>query len=507
MNNKRLISLMICWILVVIPGICALSFADSESATNTEAQQHFEKANELRKLADYDTAITEYKKVINLSPKSKIARNAQYWIGQSYYEAGQFDAALSAFEKICDEYPASTIIPSTKQMIERVQQAKVMKLFFEAIKKGDIKQVKKLIAQGADLNEKDKKGWTPLHYAGWYGQGEVAKALIAKGANVNATDSSGKTPLHVGVRFGARYIRELLIAKGITVDVRDNSGNTPLHVAARWWPVGQNVLELLVVNGADVNARNDKGETSLHLATPWRNTIKQRRDIAAAFLLANGAEVNAKDNSGRIPLHFAAGSGNEKVVKLLLAKGADIKAKAADGTTALHWAARYGRYDVVELLLDSWAEVNDTQNDGWAALHRAAQTGHDTVAELLIARGADVNAESKEGKTPLDFAGLGGYVKLCTLLTAKGAKIHSLCSAAAVGDLAKVESFANEGSTTDEKNSALFAAAACGQENIVELLISKGAHVTARNNWDMTALHLAARGGYTDVAKQLLAPM
>ena len=396
-------------------------------------------------------------------------------------------------------------IPTTLVLTARAGTKPAAESLREATITGDIEQVKKLIAQGADLNEKEKNGWTPLHYAGWYGQREVAKMLIAEGANVNATDSSGETPLHVGVRFGARYIRELLIAKGIKVNARDNSGNTPLHDAAKWWNVGQDVLELLVVNGAEVNARNDEGKTPLHLSTPWRSTIKQRRDIAANFLLSNGAEVNARDNSGHIPLHYAAGSGNEKVVKLLLAKGADIKAKAADGTTALHWAAGYGRYDIVKLLLDSRAEVNDTQNDGWTALHRAAQRGHDTVGELLIARGADVNAKDKEGKTPLDFAGLGGYVKLCTLLTAKGAKVHSLCSAAAVGDLAKVESFANEGRTTDEKDSALFAAAACGQVNVAELLISKGAHVTARNNWDETALHHAAKGGYTDVAKQLLA--
>ncbi len=124
MNNKRLISLTVCLILATVPGISSLILADIASETDTKAQQHFEKANELRKLADYDAAIAEYKKVISLSPNSRIAQDAQYWIGQSYFGARQFDAALSAFQKLLDEYPASTIIPSTKLMIERVQQAK-----------------------------------------------------------------------------------------------------------------------------------------------------------------------------------------------------------------------------------------------------------------------------------------------------------------------------------------------------------------------------------------------
>ena len=154
MNNKRLIAMTMCWILVVVHGLCVLSFADTESGINTEAQQHFEKANELYKLADYDAAIAEYNKVLNLSPDGKTARNAQYWIGQSYFEAKQFDAALSAFQKLLDEHPNSTIIPSTKQMIERVQQSKKNRALFEAVKKADIEQVRLLIAEGADVDAK-----------------------------------------------------------------------------------------------------------------------------------------------------------------------------------------------------------------------------------------------------------------------------------------------------------------------------------------------------------------
>ena len=110
MSNKRLVALTACLILATVPGISSLILADNASETDTRAEQHFEKANELRKAADYDAAITEYKKVMSLSPKSKIAQDAQYWIGQSYFEARQFDAALSAFQKLLDDYPASTTI-------------------------------------------------------------------------------------------------------------------------------------------------------------------------------------------------------------------------------------------------------------------------------------------------------------------------------------------------------------------------------------------------------------
>ena len=97
MNNKRLVALTACLILATVPGISSLILADIASETDTKAEQHFEKANEFHKLGRYDAAITEYETVINLSPNSKIAQNALYWIGQLYFEAGQLNPALSAF--------------------------------------------------------------------------------------------------------------------------------------------------------------------------------------------------------------------------------------------------------------------------------------------------------------------------------------------------------------------------------------------------------------------------
>jgi peptidoglycan/xylan/chitin deacetylase (PgdA/CDA1 family) len=65
----------------------------------------------------------------------------------------------------------------------------------DAALKGNIEAVKQHLAAGADVNEKDILGGTPLHHAARFGQKEVSELLIAKGADVNAKDKGDGTPL------------------------------------------------------------------------------------------------------------------------------------------------------------------------------------------------------------------------------------------------------------------------------------------------------------------------
>ena len=152
MKNTSLILIIICVSSTIFPGIPVVTLAGIASETSQDAEQHFEKANEFHKIADYDAAITEYKAVISLLPKSAIAQNAQYWIGQIYFETRQFDDALSTFQKLVDEFPSSVVVPSTRVMIERVQQAQKNRALFEAARKAHVEQVKLLIAEGADVD-------------------------------------------------------------------------------------------------------------------------------------------------------------------------------------------------------------------------------------------------------------------------------------------------------------------------------------------------------------------
>ncbi len=98
---------------------------------------------------------------------------------------------------------------------------------------GNIEEAKQQLANGADVNVKDKdyRNETPLQYAAQEGHKEVAELLIANGANVNAkVFGNGETPLQYAVQEGHKEIVELLIANGANVNALSVYG-TPLDEA------------------------------------------------------------------------------------------------------------------------------------------------------------------------------------------------------------------------------------------------------------------------------------
>lgn len=103
-----------------------LSRLDSfTSETTLKAEQSFKLAGDLYKGFKYESAVAEYKKVIQLSPKSKLAEEAQLWIGQCYFKQGQYEQALASFKSIKKDYPQSTIVPVTELMIAQTKQAQI----------------------------------------------------------------------------------------------------------------------------------------------------------------------------------------------------------------------------------------------------------------------------------------------------------------------------------------------------------------------------------------------
>ena len=86
---------------------------------------------------------------------------------------------------------------------------------FKAVELNEIKEVKRLIEEGANVNAVDEDGMTALYWASRWGYSEIVKMLIEKGADVNVVDEYFReTALHKASHYGYSKIVKMLIEVG-----------------------------------------------------------------------------------------------------------------------------------------------------------------------------------------------------------------------------------------------------------------------------------------------------
>jgi len=143
---------------------------------------------------------------------------------------------------------ASVVVFSNVNVIFAQQETRTQNLH-QAIINGDIEHVKSLLSKGADINEKNRLGGTPLHTAMMNGKWEIAELLISKGPDLNAKDNRQRTPLYLAVEKNQKKIVEILIAKGVDVNALAGMGHNALTLARS---KGYTELtELLLKHGAE----------------------------------------------------------------------------------------------------------------------------------------------------------------------------------------------------------------------------------------------------------------
>ena len=97
----------------------------------------------------------------------------------------------------------------------------------EAVRKGDLNQVKSCLDQGADIAKTDRRGRTVLHLAVMRENLEITRCLLEHGANVNCQDDEGVTPLHIAAIRKNDELVNLLIEHGADQKIQDVYGRIP----------------------------------------------------------------------------------------------------------------------------------------------------------------------------------------------------------------------------------------------------------------------------------------
>jgi ankyrin repeat protein len=180
---------------------------------------------------------------------------------------------------------------------------------------------------------------------------DEARGLLRRGANVDERDDDGWTPLmHAIGRKNAAGVPDvqlvkLLLRSGADPNSAAYAGFTVLmHAAHQCYP---KFVVLLLHYGADVNAVARNGNTALTVA------VSAGAYSTVVMLLAHGAAVNAVKLNGHSALMEAVRHRHFNLVPHLLAAGADVGLQAGDPSrrTALAMAVARPCFSSVELLL------------------------------------------------------------------------------------------------------------------------------------------------------------
>jgi ankyrin repeat protein len=267
----------------------------------------------------------------------------------------------------------------------------------QAASDGDLPLLKRLVENGAVVNEKDYDGRTALHLAASEGRIFCVEYLLDVGASVDATDRWGGTPLLDAIKSKHDSVAQLLQRKGASLVKSEEIGASLCHAASKGdLPLLKRIVE---AGGRPAEAMDYDSRTPLHLAASGGYTA------VCEYLIDKGCDINAKDCWHGTPLADATRHGHAELAELLKAKGgavADAKQieqmskYALKAGTALHSSVPAPDLDAAQL-----AELDDAALCSQLADGLAFSSFVELAIGELSTRAADATAGADERKASL----------------------------------------------------------------------------------------------------------
>lgn len=291
--------------------------------------------------------------------------------------------------------------------------------------------------------------------------------------------------IEVAVREGRIEAVRLLLDAGADPGRTTFSGDSLIEMARdRGHAAIVTLLEEACAGGRRVKPSETHADHPIHIAA---ETGGIRR--VGALLDEQPALVHLSDRAGGTPLHRAVIGQSRNVVRLLLDRGADIHAIHGAG---LGSSSGYAPQDLQAIDLAIWGGPRTARQSSWRMLTDCVKWA---VASWRISR----------HHSPHD-------ANMARFLLARGA-VYDLTIASELGDRDRVAAMLDEDpgrirETRPNGRRPLSAAAEFGREDIVRLLLARGADPTWPDADDSprgAALHAAARAGHRPLVELLLA--
>ncbi len=100
-----------------------------------------------------------------------------------------------------------------------------LKMLHQAVRDHDVKQIEQLLAQEEGINDKDWLGYTPLHWAVYFGYSDLIELLISRGADPDIQSDTGRHALEIARAMAYPELEALLRKLGAKAgDVSTDEG-------------------------------------------------------------------------------------------------------------------------------------------------------------------------------------------------------------------------------------------------------------------------------------------
>ncbi|KAF8432857.1 ankyrin repeat-containing domain protein [Terfezia claveryi] len=370
-----------------------------------------------------------------------------------------------------------------------------------AAQQGNVKALKILIDNGANLDTLTKCGETALDCAGAAGFMDICKLLIDSGADIGKSKRFCRLQR---LRLQAEQIQQQQASVPQQIEGPKSSAPeecatlTPLMVAAAAGDVAATMKCLR--SGVDIEeTTEDTGETAFMLAAS-----KGHCEILH-ILLSSGANIDATNAKGWTTLMLASRSGNLEVVDLLTSRGADVNHASPDRWTALAEATCRGNIPIIIRLLGCKADTETPSMHDWTPLMHAAFRGDLETVSLLLGAGADMDIISPHDETALLLAAAEKHTEICRMLLNAGCdpeppwvrQYDDVSGETSGGRPASGNADVTLGWTP------MMLACQNGLEDVVRMLVDRSVHLGAKSPYGKTALEIAKENGMHTIVEFL----